>query len=183
MGVAVGTVASVSPASHPLPTLIDAELVLRPSRPDDVEPITALLRHPDLRLWWGENSVQSVTEELVGAWVIEIDSEAAGIVECHEEAEPMYPSVAFDIALAAHLHGRHLGRRALWLAIQYFRERGHHRFTIDPAVANQRACRCYRAVGFRDVGILQAAERAPDGSWRDALLMELVLWPGDSLGD
>ena len=52
--------------------------------------------------------------------------------------------------------------------------RGHHRFTIDPAAANTAAVRCYRAVGFRSVGVLREYERGPDGSWRDGLLMELL---------
>lgn len=53
-------------------------------------------------------------------------------------------------------------------------ERGHHRFTIDPAVANARAIRAYEAVGFRRVGVLRRCERAPDGTWQDGLLMELL---------
>ncbi|MDX6639590.1 MAG: hypothetical protein QOF12_601, partial [Solirubrobacteraceae bacterium] len=53
-------------------------------------------------------------------------------------------------------------------------ERGHHRITIDPALANARAIRCYEAVGFRPVGVTRRSERAPDGSWEDGLLMELL---------
>ena len=54
------------------------------------------------------------------------------------------------------------------------RERGHHRFTIDPAAANARAIRAYEAVGFRPVGVLRRYERGPDGRWRDGLLMDLL---------
>ncbi len=151
--------------------------MLRPARPDDVPALLDMLRHPALTEWWGENDAESLTQELVGSWTIEVDGEIAGILECDEEAEPMYPSVAFDIALRADLHGRHLGRRALTLAVDYFHSRGHHRFTIDPAVANLAARHCYAAVGFEEVGILRAAERAPDGTWRDAVLMDLVRLP------
>ena len=46
---------------------------------------------------------------------------------------------------------------------------------IDPAVANERAVRCYEAVGFRRVGVMRRYQRMADGNWEDGLLMELVL--------
>lgn len=165
------------PAAHPLPTLIDGELALRPSRPDDAPIIHELLQDPDVATWWGlDNTLADVQHELEGAFTIEVDGGVVGLLECHEETEPMYPSVAFDIALSSKVHGRQLGRRALSLAIDHFISRGHHRFTIDPAVTNQMAIRCYQAAGFRPVGILRSCERAPDGTWRDALLMDLLSW-------
>lgn len=168
------------PAAHALPVLRDGDLLLRPSRPDDVPVIFELLQGPEVAAWWGlDHSLDSVAKELAGAFTIEVDGEVVGLLECHEETEPMYPSVAFDIALASSVHGRHIGRRALALAVDYFVTRGHHRFTIDPAVTNQMAIRCYQAVGFRPVGILRSCERAPDGTWRDALLMDLLSWELD----
>jgi aminoglycoside 6'-N-acetyltransferase len=53
-------------------------------------------------------------------------------------------------------------------------DRGHHRFTIDPAVGNEPAIRCYAAVGFRPVGTMRRYSRAADGTWRDGLLMDLL---------
>ncbi len=54
-------------------------------------------------------------------------------------------------------------------------ERGHHRITIDPALANTRAIRAYEKVGFERVGVMRKAERDPDGGgWHDALLMQLL---------
>jgi aminoglycoside 6'-N-acetyltransferase len=52
--------------------------------------------------------------------------------------------------------------------------RGHHRLTIDPAAANERAIHAYRRVGFRPVGIMRRYERGPDGTWHDGLLMDLL---------
>ncbi|MEH3054352.1 MAG: GNAT family protein [Patulibacter minatonensis] len=169
----------MSLTNRPLPTLSCGELVIRPSRAADVAPVTELLRHPAVAEWWGENTPASVAEELVGAFTIEVAGQVAGTLHCHEEREPTYPSVAFDIALDSALHGRGLGRRVLRMAIDEFARRGHHRFTIDPAVANQAAISCYRAVGFKPVGILRSCERAPDGSWRDGLLMDLLSWELD----
>ena len=53
--------------------------------------------------------------------------------------------------------------------------RGHHRLTVDPAAANERAIHVYERLGFRRVGTMRAYERDADGGWRDALLMELVV--------
>ena len=54
------------------------------------------------------------------------------------------------------------------------REGGHHRLTIDPALDNERAIRCYEAVGFRRVGILRRYWRDQGGVWRDGLLLDLL---------
>ena len=70
-------------------------------------------------------------------------------------------------------HGH--GPVALRLAARWLvDERGHHRITIDPAARNARAIRAYRAVGFRDIGIMRRYERSPDGVWEDGLLMDLL---------
>jgi aminoglycoside 6'-N-acetyltransferase len=60
-------------------------------------------------------------------------------------------------------------------AIDNFAARGHHRFTIDPAAHNEHAIRAYEAVGFRPVGRMRDYERAPDGTWHDGLLMDLLV--------
>jgi aminoglycoside 6'-N-acetyltransferase len=48
------------------------------------------------------------------------------------------------------------------------------RIQIDPAADNQPAIRCYTKVGFRPVGVLRRSERGTDGTWHDALLMDLL---------
>lgn len=170
----------MSPTTRTLPLLRDAELTLRPAEPADAPTLLAILTDPEVAAWWGmDHTLESVAGDLRTAFTIEVDGAVAGLLQCDEETEAMHPSVAFDMAIATHLHGRHLGRRALRLAVEHFVERGHHRFTIDPAVTNQMAIRCYQAVGFRPVGILRACERAPDGSWRDGLLMDLLAWEID----
>ena len=61
------------------------------------------------------------------------------------------------------------------LAIDHMIEaHGHHRFTIDPSAANERPIRTYSALGFKPVGLMRRYERAPDGTWRDGLLMDLL---------
>ena len=96
-------------------------------------------------------------------------------VQYDEESYELYPSVALDIALEPALHGHGYGRRALKVAIEFFVAKGHHRFTVDPAVTNERAMRSYTAVGFKPVGVLRCYGRNPDGTWHDALLMDLIV--------
>ena len=159
-----------------LPTLRGERVTLRPALEADVPALAALLGEPSVAAWWGRYDEERVRAELAGTWTISAARAVAGWLQAHEETDPDYPSVAFDIAVAEPLHGRGLGPEALQLAIDWFaRERGHHRFTIDPSVENEHAIRAYEAVGFRRVGVLRRYERAPDGHWRDGLLMELVL--------
>jgi aminoglycoside 6'-N-acetyltransferase len=55
------------------------------------------------------------------------------------------------------------------------RDRGHHRLTIDPAVDNAAAVRCYTKAGFRPVGVLRQYERdGATGEWHDGLLMDAL---------
>ncbi|MDQ3719934.1 MAG: GNAT family N-acetyltransferase [Actinomycetota bacterium] len=54
-------------------------------------------------------------------------------------------------------------------------ERGDHSITIDPAVDNVAAVRCYESVGFQPVGIMREAWRDAEGVWRDCLLMEMIV--------
>ncbi|MDQ8043387.1 MAG: GNAT family protein [Solirubrobacteraceae bacterium] len=161
-------------APQPLPTLVDGAVALRAAVPADAPVLLDLLADPAVAEWWGTNTLASITDELHGHFAIEIGSELAGLLECHQETDDVYPSVAFDIFLGTAFQSRGHGRTSLRLAIDYFVDLGHHRFTIDPAVANEPAIRCYRAVGFQGVGILREAERAPTGEWRNALLMDLL---------
>ena len=148
----------------------EEEIRLRGFREEDRPAMLALLAAPEVKRWWP--APDFVPER---GWVIELGGEPAGWLEYHEEDYRWYPSVAFDIFLAESLHGRGIGRRALRMGIEHFLAKGHHRFTLDPNAANERAIRCYRAVGFETVGTMRAYERNPGGGWSDALLMELIV--------
>lgn len=158
-----------------LPLVRGERVELRPLREQDVDAIVAILAEPEVAQWWGFNPPEDVREVLSASCAVIVDGEIAGVLECHEETEPMYPSVSFDIALATTSQGSGFGPAVLRLAVNHYARAGHHRFTIDPTLSNERAVRAYEKVGFRPVGVLRLQERAPDGSgWRDGLLMDLL---------
>ena len=107
--------------------------------------------------------------------VIEIGGEVAGGIQYHEEDDPMYRHAGIDLYLSTRFQGQSAGPEAVTLLARYlFEVRGHHRLTIDPAAANNRAIRCYGKVGFRPVGLMRQYERSPGGGFHDGLLMDLL---------
>lgn len=152
----------------------DGDLELRPPGHDDAGAVEALLAEPEVRRWWADGDY-----DRDHGWVVEVGGRFAGWVQYTEEAYEWYPSVGLDIALTTAVHGQGYGRRALRLAIGHFVAKGHHRFTIDPDVRNERAIRSYAAVGFKPVGVLRSYERNPAGGWNDGLLMDLIVLHGD----
>jgi aminoglycoside 6'-N-acetyltransferase len=167
--------------SSPVATLRGERVTLRPVEAADADRLTEILREPEVSRWWGVHDAQRVREDLIETtdevvYAIEADGELIGLIEYSEEAEPDYRHAGLDIFLATAWHGRGLGTEALRvLARHLFDERGHHRLTIDPAAANERAIRAYERVGFRPVGVMRQYERGPDGTWRDGLLMDLLV--------
>jgi aminoglycoside 6'-N-acetyltransferase len=156
-------------------------LTLRPLGEDDIEPLVEIVTAPGVREWWpAADDPERVRKELRSddrykTFAIEVDGELAGWLGVEEEDDPHYRSAALDIILAPRYQGRGVGPEALRTMIRRLIERGHHRFTIDPTVENERAIRAYEAVGFKPVGVMRRAEGLPDGSWRDSLLMDLLV--------
>ena len=162
-----------------LPTLRGERVTLRPLEDSDLDPLAAIIREPSVAQWWGEaEEPERLRDNLRmdgDALVIEADGELAGWLGFVEETEPEYRSVGLDISLSERFQGQGLGPDALRTLIRWFAtERGHHRFTIDPSVLNDRAIRAYEAVGFKPVGVMRKAELV-DGEWTDGLLMDLLI--------
>jgi aminoglycoside 6'-N-acetyltransferase len=163
----------------PLQELAGAGVRLRPYDRADLPTLLGLVNDPVVAAWWGTYDEAELHDELTDdrmtVWTIVVDDSPAGVVEVTEELEPDYRHVSLDIFLSSDLHGRGLGAEALRTVLRHlFTERGHHRATIDPAVENEHAIRSYTRVGFKPVGVMRRAERAPDGRWRDSLLMDLL---------
>lgn len=163
------------------PVLTGPQVTIRPGGPADAPRLREILAEPSVARWWGDPDPEAVIEaDLRGdagsvLLIIEIGGEVAGGIQYHEESDPMYRHAGIDIYLGGRFQGRGAGREAVALLARYlFEQRGHHRITIDPAAANERAIRSYASVGFRPVGVLRQYERGPDGSFHDGLLMDLL---------
>jgi len=151
-------------------------VVLRSLSPVDIPELRRIRAEPEVARWWGQPDDESFDAFEHGERLtIEVDGRVAGQVQFEEEPDPEHRYAGIDIYLDPPLHGQGLGAESLVLVARYlFEVKDHHRLTIDPAAANSRAIRSYERVGFRPVGIMRRAERGPDGTWHDGLLMDLL---------
>ena len=163
------------------PVLRGPHVTIRRGGPDDVPPLHAVLSEESVTRWWGEpEDGEQIAAKLACTGssvllVVEVNGHVAGGIQYDEEEDPMYRHAGIDIFLGAAYQGRGAGTEAVGLLARFlFERRGHHRITIDPAVANQQAIRCYEKVGFRPVGVMRQYERGADGRFHDGLLMELL---------
>jgi aminoglycoside 6'-N-acetyltransferase len=158
------------------PILEGEHVRLRPVGPADRAALEAIRAEPGVQSWWGAPAADDLAPPEGGdLLVIEVGGAVAGAIQFEEVADPRYRSAGLDIFLGAAWQGRGLGREAVALLVRHlFDDRGHHRLTIDPAAANERAIRCYEAVGFTRAGVLRQYERGEDGTWNDGLLLELL---------
>ena len=157
---------------------------LRPIRADDAEQLRVIRGSPEVRRWWGPQTVRWPFEldgsETRAIWV---GGEVVGFVQWYEHPDPEYRHAGLDLFLAVTHHGLGLGRETVTLVVQHLVREGHHRIVIDPAADNAKAIACYASCGFREVGTMRRYERDVDGTgWHDGLLMEYVLEaPPDTL--
>ena len=156
-------------------------VVLRPMEAGDVDLLVGVFAEPEVSRWWWGYDRDRIRREFLedddpaGAfYAIEVDGELAGVVQSWEEADPDYRRASIDIAVAPAWHGRGVAVDALRTLARHLVASGHHHLTIDPAADNARAIACYRKIGFRPVGVLRRNERGPDGTFHDALLMDLL---------
>jgi aminoglycoside 6'-N-acetyltransferase len=148
-------------------------------RADDAAALLALLTEPSVARWWHAWDAARVQRDLIEqdeehVLVIEVGGDLGGLLLVYEETDE-YKHAALDVTLATAHQGQGLGPEALRTVITHLIEqRGHHRFTIDPAAHNDNAIRAYAKLGFRPVGVLRRYERGADGTWHDGLLMDLL---------
>jgi aminoglycoside 6'-N-acetyltransferase len=107
--------------------------------------------------------------------VVEHEGNVIGYIQYYEETDPNYRHAGIDVVLHPDWCDRGLGTDAVrTLARHLFEDLDHHRLVIDPRATNARAIASYKKVGFRPVGVMRRYERANDGTWHDALLMDLL---------
>jgi aminoglycoside 6'-N-acetyltransferase len=169
------------PSQPSEPRLRGAIVTLRPATADDIPALAAIRAEPEVYQWWrgGDDLAESVAEDLdepgSHPLAIEHDGRVIGAIQWSAEEEPDYRHATIDIYLDPALHGRGLGTDAVRTLVRHLiTEHGHHRITIDPALENAAAIRSYTKAGFRPVGVMRQYERGPDGTWHDALLMDLL---------
>jgi aminoglycoside 6'-N-acetyltransferase len=161
-------------------TLQGDRVTLRPLAEEDLPRTLEILLQPGVREWWPDYDMARLradTFETPGVTPLAIDLGPVliGLVMYSEETDPHYFSAGIDIALDADCLGQGLGTDVLRTLARYlFDVGGHHRLTIDPAVANERAIGAYSRVGFKPVGVMREYEKGADGSWHDNLLMDLL---------
>jgi aminoglycoside 6'-N-acetyltransferase len=157
-----------------------ARVHLRPASTSDTDSFRAILHDEGVRVWWqnpdpAADAAELLADPEVAVWLIEADGVVVGLIMAGEETDPQYHHGSIDIALAEAGRGRGFGTDAVRAVARWLIDRrGHHRLTIDPSAANERAIRVYEKLGSRRVGILRAYERWLDGAWHDGLLMDLL---------
>jgi aminoglycoside 6'-N-acetyltransferase len=152
-------------------------LELRPLSPADEEELLRIHHTPEVVRWWDLPEESFPWDEPDSTrFTIVLDGRIAGLIQYWEEPEPKYRHAGIDLFVDPELHGQGIGAGAVWRVLRLLiDDRGHHRVTIDPAVDNLAAIRCYEEVGFRPVGVMRQAERDADGNgWHDVLLMEVL---------
>lgn len=164
-----------------LPTIQTDRLTLRLITSADIAGLLSITHEPSVNCWWGASSDEDRVSELAEVvasetgFVAVCHSQIVGWVQFYEESDPDYRRAGLDVAFTTLSQDLGYGSEALravagWL----IDERKHHRLIIDPDATNHRAIRCYERIGFKHVGIMRRYNRAPNGVWRDGLLMDLL---------
>jgi aminoglycoside 6'-N-acetyltransferase len=162
------------------PTLAGERVVLRPARTEDRLRLREILAQPEIARWWGPGGPDHAVDDWLdtddgAVFAIEFDGVLVGSIQYAEENDADYRHAGIDLFVDTPHQSQGLGTDALRTLARYlFDVRGHHRLTIDPAAANERAIRTYRRVGFCPVGAMRAYERGQDGSWHDGLMLDLL---------
>ena len=177
---AAGVTADAS--RRPPVELVGRSIVLVPVRSEHVDALVRIIDEPSVAAWWTDTEtwfraglLEPDPDETAFAILTAARDAVIGFIQATEELEPGYRHAGVDLFVATAHQGRGVGPEAIRLVVRWLiDERGHHRVTIDPAVANVRAIRAYEKVGFRRVGVLRQYERGRDGSWHDGLLMDLL---------
>lgn len=162
-------------------TIRGERVELRDATLDDLDLLVEMSRDPTVARWWGDNDAGYWRRRLTGEddegvpYVVEEAGQPVGFAQWYEETDPDYRHAGIDLFLTAAHQGRGLGTEVVrTLARWLVAVRGHRRLVIDPSAANARAIACYERVGFRRFGLARQAERGPDGTWHDQLLMDLL---------
>ncbi|UOQ56127.1 GNAT family N-acetyltransferase [Leucobacter allii] len=162
----------------PAAPLVGPLVTLRAPRPEDRDPLMAILAEPEVAVWWVGYTPERVQREFIDApetaRIIEVEGECAGAMYVLRGEDPEYPTTVMHIFLGTRFRGRRIGEEALALAIAQEFADGITRVTLDPNVGNAGAIRSYERLGFRTIGVLRDYQVRPGGHLEDALFMDLT---------
>ncbi len=151
-------------------------LTLHETRVPDLPRLREIIQAPGTAEWWGVYDGSDDDDVLLEGWTICKDENPIGWIGAEVEPSNRYAGVQIDIMIAPEAHGEGYGPEAMRRLIDHYVEHGHHRFTIDPLVTNERAIKVYEEVGFKPIGVARDYSRlSDDGEWIDGLLMDLIV--------
>ena len=168
------------------PTLNGKHVRLRAVEPEDAGAFQQLGRHAEIQRMFGSAHPVTGTISQSGAnawvatlggdgcieWVVEAESRFLGTARLHSlrGASARYAIGFFDPAQL----GRGYGTEVTGLVMDYaFRELHLDQLTLAVLAFNERAIRCYRRCGFREIGRMQEAA-VIDGEAFDDILMAVT---------
>lgn len=180
--IAAGEQASVRPSAAVVgdDQVDDSGIGLRRAVPGDLELFRRAFGDADVLAWWeldpSDGGLSRFQHERCLV-MLERDR-PVGFLEYRTDGGEAAPDAAHlrieALAVADPAdRGRSIATRAVRLFAGSAFAAGRHRITAAPHRGNAAAVRCLDKAGFRPVGVMQAYE-LHRGSWRDALLMELV---------
>ena len=162
------------------PTLHGERVTLRLLTEADLPRLLEILLQPGVSEWWPGYDMARLRADTLEdpngtSLGVELRGEFVGLVIYTEEPDSYYRHAGIDIALDVACVGQGLGSDTLrTVAHHLFEDRGHHRLSIDPSLANERAIGAYKKVGFKPVGVMREYEKGADGTFHDNLLMDML---------
>ncbi|WP_281218068.1 GNAT family N-acetyltransferase [Nocardia gamkensis] len=118
-------------------------------------------------------------DEKHGVFVAEIDGSVAGTATVEFTARGV---TSFAMMVAADQRGRGIGTALLDRVVEWSRDHGAHKVTLEVWPHNQAAMALYDRAGFEVEGVLRAHYRRRNGELWDAVLMSLGLAGAPDLG-
>jgi RimJ/RimL family protein N-acetyltransferase len=150
---------------------------IRPATPSDVDFLTALYTHEEVRPFlaagrpYGREWIEA---HLDGIVVTEVDGEPAGAMAWEVTSERNGIVHVGGLAVHPDFRGRRLADEAARLFQRHLiRERGFHRIEMEIYGWNERAQRHAERSGFVREGVKRKAYRRDDG-WVDGVLYAVV---------
>jgi diamine N-acetyltransferase len=172
-------------------------VILRAVEREDLKRLHELERNVDLAILGGgawqpvpfaafeKHFEKHLTDEDKAEFVIEIDGKVVGDIELHHRDRRSRVSALGIGIYDPDYVGQGYGREALQLFLDWaFRIQNYERIWLDTWATNERAIRCYKAVGFVEEG-RQRRHIYVDGQYVDQVLMGLLRdeWLAQRKGD